>query len=226
MSSAPQQPSAQGPDSESHLDIVPIWEKPLVPVAGGAATLLVRIAAGRESAAGGGRRAPVDVAFVLDRSGSMAGEKLALVKEAVNVAAGHLRDADRAALVVYDNAVDTLHALQPATPRAKVALRLALHGVDAGGSTNLGDGWLTGCRELTEAAGGTGAASEPQPTRIRRALLLTDGLANVGITDPVELTTHAHELRKRGIGTTTLGVGLDFDEGMLGGLAEAGGGNL
>jgi Ca-activated chloride channel family protein len=62
--------------------------------------------------------------------------------------------------------------------------------------------------------------------RVRRALLLTDGLANVGKTDPAVLAEHAHELRRRGVGSTTLGVGLDFDEGLLAGLAEAGGGNF
>jgi Ca-activated chloride channel family protein len=62
--------------------------------------------------------------------------------------------------------------------------------------------------------------------RIKRSLLLTDGLANVGITTTVELTKHAHELRRRGISTTTLGVGLDFDEDLLTSMAEAGGGNF
>jgi len=142
----------------------------------------------------------------------------------VNVAVAHLGDADRAALVVYDNAVDVLHPLQPATSRAKAALRLALHGVDPGGATDLGAGWLTGCGELGRAIpdGGTDGA----PVRVRRALLLTDGQANVGITDPGDRATHAHELRARGISTTTLGVGLDFDEALLAGMAEAGGGNF
>ena len=207
-----------------NLDITATWERPLAPAAGGEATLLIRIAAVARPDAG--RRAPVDVAFVLDRSGSMAGPKLDLVKRAVDQAAAHLGDADRAALVVYDHAVTVLHPLAPATPRAKVALRLALHGVDAGGSTDLGGGWLTGCRQLSEGPPPIAGDGADGATRIRRALLLTDGLANVGITDPAELTTHAHELRKRGIGTTTLGVGLDFDEALLSGLAEAGGGNF
>jgi Ca-activated chloride channel family protein len=214
-----------GPDAASGLDVEVRWEKPVVAVSGGNATLSIQLRA-REASARGGRRAPIDVAFIVDRSGSMAGEKLALVKEAVNVAAGHLRDADQAALVVYDNAVDTLQPLQPATPRAKTALRLALHGVDAGGSTDLSSGWLTGCGEIGRTiAHSTGAADHPA-VRIRRALLLTDGLANGGITDPGEMATHAGELRKRGISTTTLGVGLDFDEVMLSGMAEAGGGNF
>ncbi len=213
------------PDASSGLDVEVRWEKPVVAAGGGDATLSIQLR-GREASARGGRRAPIDVAFIVDRSGSMAGEKLALIKEAVNVAAGHLRDADQAALVVYDNAVDTLHPLQPATPRAKTALRLALHGVDTGGSTDLSSGWLTGCGELGRAIDPSAETADSPPVRIRRALLLTDGLANGGITDPGELATHAGELRKRGISTTTLGVGLDFDEVMLSGMAEAGGGNF
>ncbi len=192
------------------------WERPVVAAAGGEATLLVSLRAAAEAAV---RRSPVDVAFVLDRSGSMAGDKLALAKRAVDVAAGHLGDADRAALVLYDNAVATPHPLQPATGRRKAALRLALHGVDAGGSTDLGGGWLAGCRELADSAPAEGGGSRP-----RRVLLLTDGLANVGITDPAELVGHALALHQRGIATTALGIGLDFDEALLASLAEAGGG--
>jgi Ca-activated chloride channel family protein len=197
------------------------WERGVVPEQSGIGkeTLLVRLKA--IDAPPGQRRAPVDVAFVLDRSGSMSGEKLELVKEAVSAAAGLLRDDDRAALVIYDDQVERLQPLAPATSRMKAQLRLALHGVDAGGSTYLSGGWLTGCDELAGAMDANGGQ-----TRIRRALLLTDGLANIGIVDPGELITHAKELRRRGIGTSALGVGEDFDEALLSGMAEAGGGNF
>jgi Ca-activated chloride channel family protein len=208
----------------AELAIEARWEKALVPPEGGAATLLIRIVPPVQPPVGG-RRAPLDVAFALDRSGSMSGEKLTLVKEAVDVAVRLLREEDRVALVTYDNRVGVVQPLAAATTRTKTALRLALHGLDAGGSTALADGWLTACRELAEAPsladGGNGAG-----VRIRRALLLTDGLANVGETDPAVLAEHAHELRRRGVGTTTLGVGVDFDEALLAGLAEAGGGNF
>ncbi|HKG26038.1 MAG TPA: VWA domain-containing protein [Thermomicrobiales bacterium] len=207
--------------SSLNLSIAVAWEKPVVPVSGGEATLLVRMKAAETAGQDGHRRAPVDVAFVLDRSGSMAGEKLGLVKEAVAVAVGHLRDEDKTALVIYDHEVETLQHLAAATPRVKTAVRLALQGVDAGGSTNLSGGWLTGCDELSKGMG-----EGEVPVRIRRALLLTDGLANVGISRADELTRHAHELRRRGIATTTLGVGHDFDEDLLASLAEAGGGNF
>ncbi|MDQ3693947.1 MAG: VWA domain-containing protein [Chloroflexota bacterium] len=199
------------------------WERPVVAATGGAGTLLVRIATPARPETH--RRAPVDVAFVLDRSGSMAGEKLSLAKRAVDVAAGFLHDEDRAALVTFDHTVEVVHPAQRATPRGKTALRLALPGIDAGGSTDLGSGWLTGCREISDGAAPVTDGTTTE-SRVRRALVLTDGLANVGITDPAHLTRHAHELRQRGIGTTTLGIGLDFDEALLSGLAEAGGGNF
>jgi hypothetical protein len=170
------------------------------------------------------RAAPLDVAFVLDRSGSMHGGKLDLAKEGVDLAVARLRDADRAALVVYDDEVDTVQPLAPATPRLKASLRLALHGVDPGGSTYLSGGWVAGCHQLAEATSVAGADSTA--SRIRRVILLTDGLANVGILDPGVLARHAGELRRRGIATTTVGVGQDFDEGLLSAMAEAGGGNF
>ena len=210
---------SQAPRSNGHhppsVSVSADWERP-VATPGGSAALLIRVAAPPDPRPG--RRTPVDVAFVLDRSGSMGGEPLALAKRAVDAAVSHLRDDDRATLVVFDHAVDLLQPLGPATPRAKAAMRLALHGIDSGGSTDLGGGWLAGCRELAEA----GASS----ARSRRALLLTDGQANVGITDPSELVGHAAGLRTRGISTTTLGFGHGFDEALLQALAEAGGGNF
>ena len=214
--------SATGADGNTNPSGVLIsaqWEKPVVPDTGGQTTMLVRINA--MQALPGQRRAPLDVAFVLDRSGSMQGEKLSLVKEAVSTATALLRDEDRVALVIYDQTVERLQSLTAATSRAKAALRLALHGVDAGGATNLSGGWLAGCDELARSM-----ADDQTGGRIRRSLLLTDGLANEGITGQEELAGHASSLRKLGVSTTTLGVGLDFDEHLLATMAEAGGGNF
>ena len=197
------------------------WEKPLMPTTGGTATLMVRIAP-TAAPQPGERRAPLDLAFALDRSGSMAGGALDLAKQAVDVAVGFLRDEDRCALAVYDHTVDVLQPLANATDRTKTALRLALRGVDPRGSTALSDGWLNACQELAESD----VAVSARTHRVRRALLLTDGLANVGITEPAELTRHAHELRRRGIATSTLGVGDHYDGELLSGMAEAGGGNF
>jgi Ca-activated chloride channel family protein len=215
--------SEQTNGSENNLVITSAWERSVVPAAGGEAYLLVRIVTSQASS--GTRRAPVDVAFVLDRSGSMAGDKIRLAKEAVDAAITHLTDEDRAALVVYDDQIDTLQHLEPATPRVKTAIRLTLNGIDPGASTDLCGGWLTGCGELSRDLPAPESLANT-PLRIRRSLLLTDGLANVGITRDTEITKHATELRKRGVSTTTLGVGLDFNEELLSAMAEAGGGNF
>ena len=225
LSPQPRQPSTQKPQGRITTPRVEArWEKPLIAAGGGEATLLVRVIAAPRTRLRASRAAPLDVAFVLDRSGSMQGGKLDLAKEGVDLAVARLRDADRAALVVYDDEVDTVQPLAPATPRLKASLRLALHGVDPGGSTYLSGGWVAGCQQLAEAT--PVANADATATRIRRVILLTDGLANVGILDPAELARHAGELRRRGIATTTVGVGQDFDEGLLSAMAEAGGGNF
>ncbi len=230
MTNDPQTPSASNPNThpntggDRQLAIATRWEKPVVGADGGEATLLVRIVAPAQDDTGAQRAAPLDIAFVLDRSGSMHGGKLELAKEGVDVALSRLRDVDRAALVVYDDAVDTVQPLASTTPRMKASLRLALHGIDPGGSTFLSGGWVAGCHELAEATPVSG--EHLTAARIRRVVLLTDGLANVRILDPGELARHAGELRRRGIATTTVGVGQDFDEGLLSAMAEAGGGNF
>jgi Ca-activated chloride channel homolog len=192
------------------------WERPLASP-GGSSAFRIRVEAPAQQ--DGQRRTPTDVAFILDRSGSMGGSKIELVKNAVDEACRHLSDADRASLVVFDNEIDLLQALEPATGRVKTSIRMALLGVDARGGTNLSGGWLTGCQELDTPPALPGA-------RTRRAVLLTDGQANDGICDPRELGRHANRIRQLGVSTTTIGVGYDFDEFLLSAMAEAGGGNF
>lgn len=189
-------------------------------VLGGRRFLALTLRAPEAVAGEGNAHKPLNLAFVLDRSGSMAGEKLELVKRAVAVGINGLAATDRAAVVTYDNQVRILATGNRMTGDAKAAIGLALARLRPGGSTALAEGWLTGCRLVAAAAAEHGADC------LTRSLLLTDGLANIGITDPDELIGHAVNLRQRGVTTTTFGVGADFDEQLLRGLAEAGGGNF
>jgi Ca-activated chloride channel family protein len=165
----------------------------------------------------GPTRDPVNLAFVLDRSGSMSGRKIELAKRAIETAVDRLLPSDRFAVVCYDDRIDVVVDGTNASREAKTTAIERLKGIDARGSTDLGGGFLRGAEQVALGLVERG---------VNRVLLLTDGLANQGIVDPAELTRHASELRARGVTTTTFGVGEDFDEALLQSMADAGGGHF
>jgi Mg-chelatase subunit ChlD len=162
-------------------------------------------------------RAALSLGLVLDRSGSMAGPKLNLAREGAVRAIRSLGRKDRLSVVTYNDEVLVLLASGAAEEAAKRTAELRLRQTRPGGNTDLCGGWLRGCEQVGLGLDGG---------RLGRCLLLTDGLANLGITDRPTIVGHAAELRKRGVTTSTLGVGRDFDEVLLREMAEAGGGSF
>ena len=147
----------------------------------------------------------------------MGGSKIELARAAVTQALRMLRDSDRFSVVWYDNEIDVV---VPSTQATAEAVRNAIRQVEtiqARGNTDLGGGWLKGCEQIAEHL---------KAEETGRCLLLSDGLANQGITDRDELARHAEALGGRGIKTSCLGIGADYDERLLSGISSSSGGHF
>jgi Ca-activated chloride channel family protein len=156
------------------------------------------------------RRTPLNLAVVLDKSGSMTGAKLEKTKQAAMQLVDRLAPNDVFSLVIFS---DEARVLVPAQKvEDKEALKEKIEGIEAGGSTALYAGVKTGARQLQEYF---------SSKRINRVILLSDGLANVGPSSTRDLRRLGHELAESGISVTTIGVGDDYNEDLMAGLAEA-----
>ncbi|MEY2466975.1 MAG: Ca-activated chloride channel [Verrucomicrobiota bacterium] len=156
------------------------------------------------------RRTPLNIAVVLDRSGSMTGAKLEKAKQAATQLVDRLNRNDVFSFVVYS---DSARVVVPAQRvEDKQALKERIASIEADGSTALYSGVKTGADQIQDYF---------SAKRINRVILLSDGLANVGPSSPRDLRRLGHELANRGISVTTIGVGDDYNEDLMAGLAEA-----
>jgi Ca-activated chloride channel family protein len=160
------------------------------------------------------KRKPLNLGVVIDRSGSMAGDKIENTKLAIKTLITHLGPDDYLSLVQFDDAVQVL--LEPTPVKDKDALKQLVDRIDTGGSTNLSAGWLQGLKLVGQNA---------NDSRINRCLLLTDGQANVGIQDNKKLAFLGKSARQNyNVVTTTLGFGEGFNEDLLTAIAKDAGG--
>lgn len=165
----------------------------------------------------------LNLALVIDRSSSMQGEKLTYAKQAATFAVQNLQPEDRVSIVTYDSEVQVLVPSTLASDKASIIQRI--ESITAGGMTALHSGWLEGAAQASahlEAASGSESAVE----RLNRVILLSDGQANRGECNPDVIASDVAGLSAHGVSTTTLGVGRDFNEDLLQGLADSGDGNF
>ncbi|MEZ6138343.1 MAG: VWA domain-containing protein [Pirellulaceae bacterium] len=159
-------------------------------------------------------RMPVNVTIVIDKSGSMQGEKIKQARDAAIQAVDRLRDSDIVSIVTYDSSVNVIVPATKASDREHIKQRI--RDITPGGNTALFAGVSKGAAEVRKFL---------DDERVNRVILLSDGLANVGPKTPAELEQLGESLIKEGISVSTMGLGLGYNEDLMSRLALASSGN-
>ena len=154
-------------------------------------------------------RPPVHVAVVLDKSGSMEGRPLEQVKEACRLLIDKMSPADTLSIVTFAENVDITLAQSAVTKKEQLKAQLDL--IRARGTTNLYGGMVAGANQLGTVHG---------PSHLSRIILLTDGEANEGVTEYADIIAKARQIKKDGFSVSTIGVGIEYNEELMRGIAR------
>jgi len=158
----------------------------------------------------------VDMVIVLDRSGSMKGRKIEDARRAVLELLSSLSAEDRFALITYSDGVHIASGLSNVTDANRVRIVSAVNAIRAGGGTNLGAGLQAGIGILI---------SQNHHTNAAKVILISDGLANKGLTDVEALSDIAAVAVEKEFAVSTVGVGVDFNEHLMTAIADRGTGS-
>jgi Ca-activated chloride channel family protein len=168
----------------------------------------IRVSASRPPST---NRPPLDLVLLLDTSGSMEGDSIEALRKAAHDLVDKMAPHDHLAVITFDSTAQVVIPSTELTPDARVAALDKIDSLKARGTTDMSDGLALA---LQQAAAGRVANS------IDRIVLLGDGVPN----DPAPLPTLIDQARAARISITTLGLGIDFDEGLLGQMAMRTGG--
>ena len=158
----------------------------------------------------------MNIALVIDRSGSMRGVKMDHTLQAAAHLVRQLKPSDTLSIVSYSDDVRVDIPAQRMKKRNIPRVLAALERIRAGGSTNLSGGLTRGQSEVSRNL---------KKGHVNRVILMSDGLANRGITDTRELARKVQQVAQRGISVTTMGVGTDYNEDLMTAVADHASGN-
>ncbi len=162
------------------------------------------------------KRPPMNLALVIDRSGSMRGDRIRQARQAALHVVDSLSDQDRLTLVTYGSDHTVEFDSMATTEENRRQMREVIGRLRAQGGTNLSAGYQAGIDIVAE---------HHDENAVNRVLLLSDGHANQGITDPAQLRSLSRQAFDDGISTSSIGFGLNYNERLMTGMAVEGSGN-
>ena len=157
------------------------------------------------------KRGPVNVALAIDTSGSMEGDAIVAARKSAERVVDSLVDGDRLAIIEYNTKAELLLESEEVSPEIRAQARKKIAAIEARGTTAMGEGLDMAISQV---------ASHYDSKGVNRIVLLGDGIPN----EPSRLEYSAKAAGERGIAITTIGLGLDYDEALMGAIASASGG--
>ncbi len=162
------------------------------------------------------RRPNLQLALVIDRSGSMKGASMKAVQQALRSLVEKLGPDDVISLISFNNEAELL--LKPTEVKNRKAILAAIDSLEADGGTNIEAGLTVGFDQL--------AGLEQKKGYQKRLMLFTDARPNVGRTDSGSFRTITERYAKEEIGLTAFGVGLNFGQELIYHISQLRGGNF
>jgi Ca-activated chloride channel family protein len=182
----------------------------------GKISLAVTLNAANIESPGMEEQQPVDLVVVLDRSGSMRGQKIRDARMAVISLLERLGGQDRMSIITYSDGIEILSPLVHLNDSRRERLSTIVQRIQAGGGTYLSGGLESSIATLKQI---------PTDGRQRKIILISDGLANHGITHPTALGAMAAQATEYNLAISSIGVGYDFNEIVMTSIADHGSGN-
>jgi len=159
------------------------------------------------------QRPPLNMAVVIDTSGSMRGQPIVDAKEATLSLLELLADGDRLSIVAFHSETNVLLESTELDADARQAARSAIEGIEARGTTDMAGGLSMGLQQVL---------AHRSEESINRVVLLGDGVPN----EPSTIPNLARSAGSNGVAISALGLGLDYDETLMGEVAQLSGGHF